>query len=89
MSTTFGERQTVDAARLFARAGGTTYRGLSGVVAFYAAATSGGAVTVLHTVTVRHGIVTSWSTSSPSGVPGEWQFNDAINSGQLLPIGII
>lgn len=63
---------------------GGTY---SATLTFYAAASSGGTVNVLNTVTVVMGLITNWTQSSPSGTPGEWQFNDAVNSGQYLTVG--
>ena len=36
--------------------------GLTGTITFYAASTSGGSPTILHTVTVEGGIITSWTT---------------------------
>jgi hypothetical protein len=56
-------------------------------ITFYAAATSGGTVNVLNTVTIVDGLITNWTQAGPSGTPGEWQFNDAVNSGQYLTIG--
>jgi hypothetical protein len=44
-------------------------------------------VNVLNTVTIADGLVTNWTQVGPSGTPGEWQFNDAVNSGQYLTIG--
>lgn len=59
----------------------------SATITFYAASTSGGTVDVLNTVTISYGLITNWTQSSPSGTPGEWQFNDAVNSGQYLTVG--
>ena len=60
-------------------------------VTFYAAATDGGAVEVLNTVDRINGHIESWEQDSPSvpGVPGEWQFNDPVNSSHLLTAGIM
>ena len=59
----------------------------SATITFYASSTSGGTVDVLNTVTIAYGLITNWTQSAPSGTPGEWQFNDAVNSGQYLTIG--
>ena len=64
--------------------GGGSY---SATITFYAAASSGGTVNVLNTVTIVLGLITNWTQSGPSGTPGEWQFNDAVNSGQYLTVG--
>ena len=60
----------------------------SATITFYASSTSGGTVDVLNTVTISYGLITNWTQSAPSGVPGEWQFNDTVNSGQILTIGL-
>ncbi len=39
-----------------------------------------------NTVVIVNGLITSW-TQGTAGVPGEWQFNDQVNSGQILTIG--
>jgi len=59
----------------------------SGTFTFYASSTSGGATDVLNTVTILLGLVTNWTQAGPSGTPGEWLFDDAVNSGQYLTIG--
>jgi len=59
----------------------------SATITFYAASTSGGTVDVLNTVTISYGLITNWTQAGPSGTPGEWQFNDAVNSGQYLTVG--
>ena len=41
--------------------------GLTDVIEFYAASTSGGTVDVLNTVTLVNGIVQTWAQAGPSG----------------------
>lgn len=65
---------------------GSAGGGLTGTVTFYAAAGSGGSVDVLNTVTIVDGLITAWTQGTP-GTPGEWQFDDAANSGHLLTSG--
>lgn len=61
--------------------------GEDGTFTFYASSTSGGTVDTLITIVVRRGLVVSLTVTPPAGTPGEWQFNDAVNSGQVLTIG--
>lgn len=56
--------------------------GLTDTITFYAASSSGGSVSILNTVTIVSGIITSWTQGS--GTPGEWQFDDSVNSGQAM-----
>lgn len=57
-------------------------------ITFYAASSSGGTVEILNTVVINeYGWVTSWTQSAPAGTPGEWKFNNAVNSGQVLTMG--
>lgn len=63
-----------------------TAGGYNATKTFYAAATSGGAVTTLNTVIIAAGLITSW-TQTTTGSAGEWHFNDSVNSGQILTIG--
>lgn len=58
----------------------------TGIITFYASATSGGTVDQLQTITIANGLISDW-TQGVAGTPGEWQFNDAVNSGQMLTIG--
>ena len=41
--------------------------GLTDVIEFYAASTSGGTVDVLNTVVIAEGLITSWSQAGPAG----------------------
>jgi len=61
--------------------------GITDTMTFYAASTSGGTCDVLNILTIESGRITEWLQSGPSGTPGEWQFNDTVNSGQILTIG--
>ena len=76
-----GARAAANPAPGIGPAGGVT-------LTFYSAASSGAAATTLNTVTVIDGIVTAWAQSVPSGeAPGQWWFDDPVNSQQVLTVG--
>lgn len=61
--------------------------GISGTFTFYTAASSGGTVDTLNTVTLVCGLVTAWTQASYTTYPGRWDFSINRNSGQYLTMG--
>lgn len=80
------DADTVDGVHAAGFAPAPTSAGISGTRQFYAASSSGGAVDQLHTVVLSNGIITDWLIG-PLGNPGQWDFTQTAQSGQLLTAG--